>query len=79
MASIRRATGVSSRLKKPATSPSVTPISDDTITTAKPTSRDTRPAKMARLSTSRPNSSVPNQWAALGGFSRLAIDSLTGE
>jgi hypothetical protein len=61
IASITRATGVSRRLKKPATSPSVTPSSEDTITTAKPTSSDTRPANMARLRTSRPNSSVPNQ------------------
>ena len=37
------------------------PRIEDTTTTAKPTSSETRPAKMARLKTSRPNSSVPNQ------------------
>ena len=79
IASIRRAIGASSFWKNPARRPRVTPISDASTTTAKPTSSDSRAEKIVRENTSRPNSSVPKNHFMLGGFSRLTMDSLLGE
>ncbi len=58
--------------KKPAIEPMATPITVLTKATNKPTLSETRPARMTRVSTSRPFSSVPNQCLALGGLLKLA-------
>ncbi|MNL34786.1 hypothetical protein D3C87_1567770 [compost metagenome] len=78
-ASITRAIGVSSFRKNPASNPRATPKNTESSITQNPTSKDRRAANIVRESTSRPNSSVPNQCATDGGFRRFMTDSLTGE
>ena len=54
------------------------PIEIDRIGTITPTMSETRAPNTVRVHRSRPNWSVPNQLAALGGFSRLSGLSASG-
>ena len=63
----RRAGGCSRRCR-----PITSPIEIDRIATVTPTMSETRAPNTVRVHRSRPNWSVPNQLAALGGFSRFS-------
>ena len=54
------------------TTPSTPPIAQPANDAVKPTNNAMRAPYMTRLSTSRPNSSVPNQCSALGRANCLA-------
>jgi hypothetical protein len=64
--SITRMIGPSAQRTKPDTRPSTTPKKVASTATAAPTIIDTRPPHTARLNTSRPSASVPNQCSAEG-------------
>src|SRR5882724_3710035 len=76
--SITRITGLSSRRQYPAASPQTSPTANASSTTAAPTSSESRAPYTTRLHTSRPTSSVPNQWAAPGAVRRAETSIRSG-
>jgi hypothetical protein len=62
--------------KNPASAPRSTPMTSEMKVAMKPMRSDTRAPYTTRLNTSRPMSSVPNQWSADGGLRNWSVRSV---
>ena len=79
MASVARETSPSTHPPTyPATSPMGTPSAIEMHTETKPASSDARVPQITRARTSRPISSVPNQWTADGALRTALHDVCSG-